>query len=245
VWGSRRQVSPTVESQHHEASHPFALLRNVHSPPWLVGMLAWRGSRCARTGRGDDSKSAAHGRTRKIPPRPIPSYGRRCNRPWPGNPELDRRVQQLLARMSVGEKRSVRWSRQDIGSVSAEGMCASSRLGSVLAGGNSIPAALPRDRRQWVALADAYYLASTDTSGGHNAIPVLFGIDAVHGHNNLVGATCFHTISALVRRVIPKLISRNCRRDRRGASRPGLDWTSPLPWPCPGTTGGGAPTRAI
>ncbi|TGV29474.1 1,4-beta-D-glucan glucohydrolase, partial [Mesorhizobium sp. M8A.F.Ca.ET.142.01.1.1] len=37
----------------------------------------------------------------------------------------------------------------------------------------------------------AFYDASMDTSNGGKAIPVLFGIDAVHGQSNIIGATLF------------------------------------------------------
>src|SRR6187399_3299777 len=53
------------------------------------------------------------------------------------NPELDRRVQQLLARMSVEEKVG-QVVQADIGSVTPEDV-RKHRLGSVLAGGNSDP----------------------------------------------------------------------------------------------------------
>ena len=42
----------------------------------------------------------------------------------------------------------------------------------------------------WVKLADEYFLASIknrDTA----RIPIIWGTDAVHGHNNLKGATLF------------------------------------------------------
>ena len=45
-------------------------------------------------------------------------------------------------------------------------------------------------------LADSYYLASVDTSEGSAGIPVIWGTDAVHGHNNVIGATLFpHNIA--------------------------------------------------
>ncbi len=63
-------------------------------------------------------------------------------------------------------------------------------LGAVLNGGGSWPG-LNKNASvaDWVDLADSFYLASTDTSGGRAAIPVLWGTDAVHGHNNVIGAT--------------------------------------------------------
>jgi beta-glucosidase len=45
--------------------------------------------------------------------------------------------------------------------------------------------------QDWLSLADDYYLASQDTSGGGAGIPIVWGTDAVHGHNNVVGATLF------------------------------------------------------
>ncbi len=61
-------------------------------------------------------------------------------------------------------------------------------LGSVLNGGGSWP---NRDKnaspREWRDLADAYWWAGMDGCG----IPPLWGIDSVHGNNNVIGATLF------------------------------------------------------
>ena len=45
--------------------------------------------------------------------------------------------------------------------------------------------------QEWVNLADAMWLASTDISDGGLGIPAIWGTDAVHGHNNLQYATIF------------------------------------------------------
>lgn len=64
-------------------------------------------------------------------------------------------------------------------------------LGSVLNGGGSWPNgnkyATPA---QWLALANEYYLASMRTDAAVK-IPVIWGIDAVHGNSNVYGATLF------------------------------------------------------
>ena len=66
------------------------------------------------------------------------------------------------------------------------------RLGAVLNGGGSFPG---KDRHasvaDWLALADAYHVASIDRNDGRPAIPVIWGTDAVHGANNVFGATLF------------------------------------------------------
>lgn len=111
---------------------------------------------------------------------------------WPLKPDRDheRRIDGLLARMSIEEK-VAQTVQADIGSITPADM-RKYRLGSILAGGNSDPGgkynATPAE---WLALADAYYEASIAPSADSAAIPSLFGIDAVHGNSNIVGATLF------------------------------------------------------
>ena len=62
----------------------------------------------------------------------------------------------------------------------------------MLSGGNSAPGPLPyANADTWVEMADAYFEASIDTEGVEIAIPIILGIDAVHGHANLEGAIVF------------------------------------------------------
>jgi beta-glucosidase len=108
---------------------------------------------------------------------------------------LEKRVSDLLATMTIEEKVG-QIVQGDLGSVTPEDV-KRYRLGSVLAGGNSDPGArYNAPAADWLALLDAFHLASMDTSEGRKAIPVLMGIDAVHGHNNVPGATLFpHNIA--------------------------------------------------
>src|SRR5699024_11218584 len=105
--------------------------------------------------------------------------------PLPADPELERRVDELLAAMTVEEKVG-QIVQGDIDSLTPEDV-REYRLGSILAGGNSDPGgrydAPPED---WLALADALWEASMDTSGGGKPIPVIWGIDAMHGQSNVV-----------------------------------------------------------
>ena len=65
-------------------------------------------------------------------------------------------------------------------------------LGSVLNGGGSFPDSNKHASiDDWLRVADDYYQASIDTSGGNAGIPIIWGTDAVHGHNNVIGATIF------------------------------------------------------
>jgi beta-glucosidase len=98
-------------------------------------------------------------------------------------------------------------------------------IGSVLNGGGSFPNqnknALLED---WVALADAYREASLDSSQGSAGIPLLWGTDAVHGHNNVVGATIFPHNIGLGAANDPELIGKIGRITSREVAATGIDW---------------------
>ncbi|MGH8060934.1 MAG: glycoside hydrolase family 3 N-terminal domain-containing protein [Pseudoxanthomonas sp.] len=108
----------------------------------------------------------------------------------PADAVLEKRIQDLMGQLSVEEKVG-QVVQGDIASITPDDV-RMYRLGSIFAGGNSDPGgkynATPA---QWLALADAFYEASMDTRDGGHAIPVIFGIDAVHGQSNIVGATVF------------------------------------------------------
>ena len=111
---------------------------------------------------------------------------------WPFVPDaaLERRVRSILDRMSTAEK--VGQLIQANIDTATPGDVHKYHLGSVLASGNTGPDGQQFGTpRQWLATADAYYRASIDTHGGNAGIPVLFGFDAVHGANKIVGATLF------------------------------------------------------
>ena len=64
------------------------------------------------------------------------------------------------------------------------------RLGSVLNGGNTSPNKNQyASADEWKELSKAFYEASPSVGGVK--IPFIWGTDAVHGHNNLIGATIF------------------------------------------------------
>ncbi|KOO71126.1 1,4-beta-D-glucan glucohydrolase [Stenotrophomonas maltophilia] len=117
--------------------------------------------------------------------------------PWPqvtwplaADPALEKRITDLMAAMTVEEKVG-QLVQGDIASLTPDDV-RRYRLGSILAGGNSDPGGrYDASPAEWLALADAFYDASMDTSKGGKAIPLLFGIDAVHGQSNIIGATLF------------------------------------------------------
>ena len=144
---------------------------------------------------------------------------------WPlaEDPALEARIDALMAQMRLEDKIG-QLVQADIASVTPEDM-RRYRLGSILAGGNSDPGgrydAAPAD---WLALADAFHAAAMDTRDGGVAIPPLFGIDAVHGNSNVVGATLFpHNIGLGAARN-PQLLRRIGEITALETRVAGMDW---------------------
>jgi beta-glucosidase len=143
--------------------------------------------------------------------------------PVPLNPDIERRIDTLLARLSVEDKVG-QVVQGEILHLSPEDV-RSYRLGSVLNGGG----VQPFDKKwatvdDWLALADAFWEASMDTSGGGVAIPVIWGTDAVHGHTNVFGATVFpHNIGLGATRN-PELVREIGRVTAIEMAVSGLDW---------------------
>jgi len=150
--------------------------------------------------------------------------------PWPQvawplaeDPALEKRITELMASMTDEEKVG-QLVQGDIASITPDDL-RTYRLGSILAGGNSDPGGdYDASPAQWLALADAFYAASMDTSQGGKAIPVLFGIDAVHGQSNIIGATLFpHNIGLGATRN-PELLRRIGEITALETRATGMEW---------------------
>lgn len=150
--------------------------------------------------------------------------------PWPQvawplaeDAALEKRITDLIATMTVEEKVG-QLVQGDIASITPDDV-RKYRLGSILAGGNSDPGGrYDASPAEWLALADAFYDASMDTSQGGKAIPVIFGIDAVHGQSNIVGATLFpHNIGLGATRN-PELLRRIGEVTALETRTTGMEW---------------------
>ncbi|WP_374228232.1 glycoside hydrolase family 3 protein [Streptacidiphilus sp. ASG 303] len=117
---------------------------------------------------------------------------------------VERRVADLLGRMTLQEKVG-QMTQTERGSVDADrSRITDLAFGSLLSGGGSAPT--PNTPEAWADMVDAYQERALAT---RLHIPLLYGIDSVHGDGNLVGATVFpHDIAlgatrdpALVREV--------------------------------------------
>ncbi len=142
----------------------------------------------------------------------------------PALPDVEARVDALLARMTLEEKVG-QILQPDIGSVTPADV-REYHLGSVLNGGGSAPDGhMQAPASEWLALADAFWEASTDTSDGGAGIPVIWGTDAVHGHNKAFGATLYPHNIGLGAANDPELMRRIGAATAREVRVTGHDWT--------------------
>ncbi len=140
------------------------------------------------------------------------------------SPESELYVNGLLARMSLEDKVG-QMVQADISTITPDDL-RHYRLGAVLAGGLSAPGAnIHASPEAWLKLVSDYRQAARDGStGAHPAIPILFGIDAVHGNAKIPGATIFPHNVGLGATHDAALIERIGKATAEEVSAIGIDW---------------------
>ena len=134
------------------------------------------------------------------------------------------RIDGLLAKMSLEEKVG-QIIQTDISAVAPEDL-ARYPLGSILAGGNGGPGGNDRaSPLEWLELSRRFHEAALAPRPGHVAIPLLFGIDAVHGHSNMLGAVIFPHNVGLGAAHDPELARRIGAETAEAVAATGIDWT--------------------
>jgi beta-glucosidase len=149
---------------------------------------------------------------------------------WPAamSPQLveaatERRITALMARMSLEEKVG-QMIQADIETIKPEDL-RTYPLGSILAGGNSGPFGNERAMAaDWLRLVRGFREVSVENRAGHTPIPVIFGVDAVHGHNNVPGATIFPHNIALGAAHDPELVRRIGAATGEEVAATGIEW---------------------
>ena len=103
---------------------------------------------------------------------------------------IEAKVATLVNQMTLAQK-VAQMIQPEIRDITVEDM-RKYGFGSYLNGGGAFP---NNDKHasanDWIALAESLYQASIDDSVDGIAIPTMWGTDAVHGHNNVIGATLF------------------------------------------------------
>ena len=104
-------------------------------------------------------------------------------------PALEARVRAIVVDMTL-EQKIGQMTQADIRSITPDDV-RRYYIGSILNGGGAWPSMNMHSRvDDWLKLSDAFYRASMSTDMKVQ-VPVIWGTDAVHGHNNLYGATLF------------------------------------------------------
>jgi beta-glucosidase len=134
----------------------------------------------------------------------------------PGSPRVNALLSQLtlpqkLGQMLMGERASV--TPDDV---------RDHHLGSVLSGAGSFPGT--NAVADWVALNDALWAAAMTDAPGRPAIPLLYAVDAIHGHAAVRGATVFPHHIGLGAARDPDLVERVAAVCAREVLATGLDW---------------------
>ena len=139
------------------------------------------------------------------------------------NPHLPtgKRVDDLLSRMTLEEKVG-QMTQTERARVDADPTpIATFGLGSILSGGGSTPAA-GNTPEAWADMVDKFQAEALKT---RLKIPLLYGVDSVHGHGNLLGATVFpHNIGLGATRD-PDLVRRIAKITGEETLASGPQWT--------------------
>src|SRR4051812_39885376 len=140
------------------------------------------------------------------------------------DPETEALIADLLAHLALEEKVG-QVIQADIGSIRPEDL-RDYPLGSVLAGGDSAPNGNDRaSPAEWLALARSFRAVAAGRKPSGSSIPLMIAIDAVHGHNNIVGATIFpHNIGLGAARDAG-LVRRIAEATAKEVAVTGFDWT--------------------
>jgi len=137
---------------------------------------------------------------------------------------MEAKIDDLLAQMSIAQKVG-QMVQAEIKSISPDD-AAKYHIGSILNGGGSWPTGkADGPLAAWLSMANLFYGASMDDGDDRLSIPIIWGTDAVHGHNNVVGATVFPHNIGLGAANNPSLMRDIGTATAREVAVTGIDWT--------------------
>jgi beta-glucosidase len=144
----------------------------------------------------------------------VPSASRRLS-------SYDPQVKELLSRMTLDEKIGQMTQPEQGPVLNNPGDMQKYFIGSVLSGGDSDPA----EGNSLQAWTDLYDRTQEEAMKTRLQIPILYGIDAVHGHSNVLGAVMFPHNIALGCTRDPALVEKIARITAEEVRATGIQWT--------------------
>ncbi|MGP3983075.1 glycoside hydrolase family 3 N-terminal domain-containing protein [Streptomyces sp. KR80] len=144
-----------------------------------------------------------------------------------------KRVDDLLERMTLKEKvgqmdqiavsriqGDCEWSGGDLNESCMKSVIADNAVGSILSGGGMAPK--KNTPAEWARMVNSVQKYAVEKSRLH--IPLLYGVDAVHGHNNVLGATVFPHQIGLGATWDPGTVRDSGAATARAVAATGIDW---------------------
>jgi len=133
--------------------------------------------------------------------------------------QYDQQARGILAQMSLAEKIG-QMTQPDKNYLKSPDDVANYSLGSVLSGGDSDP----KTGNDLISWTDTYDLYQEPSLHSRLHIPLLYGVDAVHGHNNVIGAVIFpHNIGLGCTRN-PDLVEKAAQVTSEEVRATGINW---------------------
>jgi beta-glucosidase len=151
---------------------------------------------------------------------------------------VDQRVADLLGRMTLDEKigqmgqinvevlqgvPDTPWDRGPLNPALMQQVLGDNKIGSILSGGGAWPP-VGDDGKAWADEINAIQKFALDPSRNPLGIPIIYGADAVHGHNNLFDATMVPHQIGLGATFDPALVQRLGQSTARAVRATGVVW---------------------
>jgi beta-glucosidase len=143
------------------------------------------------------------------------------------------RVADLLRRMTVPEKvgqlqqiavgrvqGDCKWSGGALNEECLRQVLVDDKTGSILSGGGNAPPT--NTPREWALMVNALQRYAIENSRLH--VPIVYGVDAVHGHNNVLGATVFPQQIGVGATWNPALVRKQTQSTQRALAATGTTW---------------------
>lgn len=148
----------------------------------------------------------------------IDPNGETCDQ-LPEEPTIDEQVLEILFDMSLDEKvgQMVQAERSSVTPTDVS----TYYIGSILSGGGSHPSQFNDSANVWYQMVYDYQYAAMNSGAN---IPLIYGTDAIHGHNNLYGATIFPHNIGLGAANDPELVYNISKATARELLTTGISW---------------------